>query len=85
MKRSILIAFAVLTFTVFTPKAHALFGNAEKQRQINRLENQLQQQQRKTGNWQAVSFVLGIGCVSATVIGCAIGSKARRHAKRASE
>ena len=81
MKHIILfITLVVLTFSVTTPKAHALFGSAEKQRRIE-TEQRLVQQQQVTGKWQATAFILGITSVVMLVAGAAIGSKGRTHAK----
>ena len=90
-----LIVFAVLTFIVNTPEAHALFGHTaeERQRRIateqqlsqeqKRLDAQqhltVEQQQRAT-HWQMTASVLGIVAVLALIAGTAIGSRGRDHA-----
>ena len=81
MKHIILMILAVFALGVSPPKAKAWFGDAEKQRRIE-TEQKLIQQQRLTNNWQITAFLLGVGCVLVLVAGTAIGSKARRDAKR---
>ena len=83
MKHVILIIAVVSAFIVNTAPAHAGWFNNDKQhqRQIEKLETQLQQQQKTSATWQVIAFVLGIGCVTALVVGAAIGSKGRQNVR----
>ena len=84
----ILIALAVLTFIVFTPRAHALFGHvaAEKDRRVA-TEQALNQEQQANGqlsqtnqHLQTTIHVLAAGVTITLIIGAAVGSKTRRDA-----
>ena len=76
--KHIIIFIIVLTSIVTT--SNAGWFNDDNQ-QINKLEEQVQEQQHSTGDWQTIAFVLGTGCVVLLVVGAAIGSKARKDAK----
>jgi hypothetical protein len=78
-KHSLLLIFLTMLWST----SHAgWFGNDEQQRQqeINRLNGQLDQEQRSNGNMQGIIITLGVGCVVMLVTGAAIGSKARKAA-----
>jgi fumarate reductase subunit C len=81
MQRIIFILLVVVTLGASPSRAKAWFGDEEKQRRIE-TEQKLVQQQQATNQWQITAFLLGVGCVLVLVAGTAIGSKARRDAKR---
>ncbi len=77
------IILAVLTFIVFTPRAHALFGHvaAEKARREH-AEQQFTQEEQANAHLHVVVSILSAGVTVALVIGAAVGSKTRRDAKQ---
>jgi ABC-type cobalt transport system substrate-binding protein len=80
--RAIVLVVA-LTFIVFAPTANAWWWSHDdtSKEQIIALEGQLQQQRQSTGEWQIISFVLGITSVVMLVAGAAIGSQGRKNAR----
>ena len=52
------------------------------QQQLQQAQAQLVNQQTSTGNWQIIAGLFAIGCIVLFVTGTAIGSKARKEAKR---
>jgi DMSO reductase anchor subunit len=73
------ILILAVVFITTAADAHCWGGNSYRQ-QIERLETQVQNEQRARGSWQIAAFVLGIGCIGALVAGTALGSKGRRDA-----
>lgn len=47
----------------------------------DRLESELHEQQEAKNRWEAIAFVLGIGCTAVLFIGASMGSKARKDAE----
>jgi hypothetical protein len=82
----IFICLLVLTFSVNTPEAYALFGHvaAERNRreraeqQLVQVQQNIIEQQRLINRWQTTAFILGISSVVLLVAGAAIGGKTRR-------
>lgn len=56
-------------------------GSNPNQQQLQQAQVQLAEQTAKTGTWQGVAALLGIGCVVFLIIGAAAGSKARTEVK----
>lgn len=52
-----------------------------QQQQLQQAQAEVAQQTEKTGHWQGVAALLGVGCVVFLVIGAAAGSKARKAVK----
>ena len=59
------------------PENHRL---QQVERQRDQLQEQLQDQQSRTGKWIALCLILGIGCPAALLLGAALGSKTKRDA-----
>lgn len=47
-----------------------------------RIETELREQQESKNRWQAIAFVLGIGCTAVLFVGAAVGAKARKDAEQ---
>ncbi len=84
--KTIFIAFAVLTFIVSTPEAHALLGHvAQEKERRQQAEQRIVQEQQINGQllhtnqtlYVTIS-ILSAGVVTALIVGTAIGSKAKR-------
>ena len=81
-----LIVLMVLTFIVFTPEAHALFGHvqAEKERRQEAEQRVIQEQQsngqllHSNQTLHVVITILSTGVTTALIVGGSIGSKTRR-------
>ena len=77
MKKFIL---PLLMLAIATSAHTSWFNSSQEQQEINRLHDQLQQQQHHNDAAGAVIVVLGIGCISMLLVGCALGSRTRRKA-----
>jgi hypothetical protein len=67
--------------------AHANAGwfdhgeKAERERRIA-AEQELEQERHAEGGWVIVAGIMALGAVTLFVVGCAMGSKTRRDAKK---
>ena len=78
-KIHIIIAAIALTGT-YTAQAY-WFDNSERDLR-HQLEQQLANERHANHQFEVATFVLGVGCVGALLIGAAIGSKAKRDSKK---
>ena len=77
---TLIITLAVMLIT----SAHAGWwgsGNEDKER-IQQVEQQMKEEQHKTGSWQVAAGALAVCCVLVFSIGAAMGSRARKEARR---
>jgi hypothetical protein len=77
--KPIIIALSTLMFCTGCPSTPE---QSNLQQQLQQAQDQLVKQQSSTGNWQIVAGIFAVGCILLFIIGTAIGSKARREAKR---
>jgi hypothetical protein len=73
------IFFAVIR-TLCCMNSHAGWWDNNDQQQINRLNGQLDYEQRKDDGQGVAIVILAVGVVAALGIGAAVGSKTRRDA-----
>lgn len=76
-----LIKITLATMLIST--AHAgWWSDSEDKQRIEQTESELKEQRSKTGSWEIIAGVLAVGCVLVFSIGAAMGSRARREARR---
>ena len=78
MKKFIL---PMLMLAIATSAQASWFNHDQEQQEINRLHDQVQQEQHHSSALGGIIVVLGIGCVITLVVGTAIGSKCRRKSQ----
>lgn len=72
-----------LVAAMLITSAHAgWWGDSEDKERIEQIETDLKEQRSKTGTWEIIAGVLAVGCVMVFSIGAAMGSKARKEARR---
>ncbi|MES2570825.1 MAG: hypothetical protein V4710_12335 [Verrucomicrobiota bacterium] len=74
--------FIIITITALLTTAlqAGWFDKEERERRIQ-LEEQLTVQRQTTDKWQIVAGALAVSTVVLLIVGTALGSKARHHAK----
>ena len=75
----IIIALSALTLYTGCPSTPE---PPNLQEQFQQAQEQIGKLQASTGNWQIIAGIFAIGCILLFVVGTAIGSKARREARR---
>ena len=82
-KQSLLLL--VLCTMLWSVSAHAGWWDNRDQQQIDRLNGELDYEQRKDDGQGVAIVILAVGTVAALGIGAAVGSRTRRHAAKSHE
>ena len=79
MKKKVIVGLILSALLMGVPTAKAWFGSSERERRIE-TEQRLVEEQKKTGGWEFLSFLLATGLGLVFIVGTAIGSKGRKDA-----
>ena len=77
-----LIKITLVAVMIVTSAHAGWWSDSEDKERIKQIETELNQQRSKTGSWEIIAGVLAVGCVLVFSIGAAMGSKARKEARR---
>ena len=77
-----LIKITLVAVMLITSAHAGWWSDSEDKERIKQIETDLNEQRSKTGSWEIIAGVLAVGCVLVFSIGAAMGSKARKEARR---
>lgn len=77
-----LIKITLIAAMLITSAHAGWWSDSEDKERIKQIETDLNEQRSKTGTWEIIAGVLAVGCVLVFSIGAAMGSKARKEARR---